>query len=111
MPKLKLCPCGAAMPDASRFKRCERCGRGVARRNKRTTSEYGYDHQWRLMSERVRAEQPTCERCESLGVVAAATEVHHKISIEEAPWLRLSRDNLMAVCRTCHREIERQAGD
>lgn len=66
------------------------------------TTERGYDGRWKALSVRVRIEQPLCEVCLAAGIVTPATEVHHKITIEDAPWLRLERSNLMSVCNVCH---------
>lgn len=95
------CRCGGTRTDG----RCDRCG--VAKGwHSGSTKERGYDHVWRRLSERYRAQHPLCERCESLGVVRAASEVHHVIPIDVNPSLRLDPDNLMAVCRECHEALE-----
>ena len=51
---------------------------------------------------------PLCERCEELGRVAAATEVHHVIPVEdgltrqEKERLMFDYLNLKALCHECH---------
>lgn len=74
-----------------------------------TTTERGYDWQWRKLSERFRKEFPLCQECERQGRVTPCDEVHHIVPISEAPWLRLDRSNLMALCVACHDRIEAEA--
>lgn len=97
----RLCRCGAIVDG-----KCARCA--PVSTHTKTTAERGYDHAWRRLSERVRIEQPLCERCEQQGKVKAARHVHHVQPIAVAPWLRLERSNLMAVCVECHEELEKE---
>lgn len=43
--------------------------------------------------------------CLENNIATPATEVHHKVSIDDAPWLRLERSNLMCLCNACHKAI------
>ena len=95
---MRLCRCGAIVKG-----KCDRCKPAT---HTRTTGQRGYDHAWRLLSERKRQNDPLCERCADNGRVTPATEVHHIQSIADAPHLRLTWDNLMSVCAACHAEIE-----
>lgn len=95
----RLCRCGAIVNN-----RCERCQ--PSRTHRRTTTERGYDHQWRKLSERKRATDPLCEHCLSQGRTTPASEVHHIVPIAVAPHLRLDWDNLMSVCHPCHELLE-----
>ena len=97
----KLCRCGGVREDR-RGSVCPKCGAGEKSRN---TTQHGYDNTWRLLSERVRTEFPLCQMCADKGIVTAASEVHHIVPIDEAPWLRLERSNLMSVCADCHSVI------
>jgi 5-methylcytosine-specific restriction endonuclease McrA len=99
----KLCRCGGVREDR-RGSVCERCGAGK-RKPERSTKEYGYDHTWRVLSERKRKDDPLCEMCLKQGKAEASTEVHHIVPIDEAPWLRLEWNNLMSVCNECHKGI------
>lgn len=64
----------------------------------------------RLRAEKLK-KQPVCERCERGGKTALAQEIHHIIPLERARTdgemerLCFNFDNLMAVCRDCHRAI------
>jgi hypothetical protein len=101
--RYKLCRCGAVRED--RFGSvCLKCGAG-SKRKSRNTAQYGYDSEWNKLSARVRQDQPLCEMCAKCGIATAASEVHHIIPIDEAPWLRLERSNLMSVCNACHKSI------
>ena len=101
--RYKLCRCGGVRQDV-RGSVCSKCGAGKVNKTQGTT-ERGYDGAWKRLSERVRIEQPLCEVCLESDTVTAATEVHHKIEIEQAPWLRLERSNLMSLCNGCHKRI------
>ena len=104
--RYKLCRCGGVKEDRSGGT-CERCGSGK-KRNRKSTTECGYDWQWQQLSVRFRKDNPLCQECERKGEVKEAAEVHHIVPISEAPWLRLSVDNLMSVCVECHRRLDRE---
>ena len=59
---------------------------------------------------------PLCERCEELGRVAAATEVHHVIPVEdgltrqEKERLMFDYFNLKALCHECHVKVHTYMG-
>ena len=97
---MRLCRCGAIVRGV-----CDVCSKGVTV-GQRTTAERGYDHRWRLLSERKRTESPLCEVCQKDGMVTPATEVHHIVPIARAPQLRLVWSNLVSVCKACHEKIE-----
>jgi 5-methylcytosine-specific restriction protein A len=101
--RYKLCRCGGVREDC-RGSVCDKCGAGRVNKTVNTTQR-GYDGAWKKLSERVRAEQPLCEVCLERGIATAASEVHHKVSIEQAPWLRMERSNLTCLCNGCHKEI------
>jgi 5-methylcytosine-specific restriction protein A len=102
--RYRLCVCGAVKED-KRGSVCPQCQRGAKRNKARSTTEHGYDYAWRRLSERVRAEHPLCQVCEQRGDVTPATEVHHIIPVDDAPWLRLERSNLVSICNQCHNDI------
>ena len=55
---------------------------------------------WQRLRLKVLVERPLCETCGR-----PATEVHHRISIDERPDLAFDRDNLMALCASCHSRL------
>lgn len=71
---------------------------------------------WRALRREALARHPACVRCESMGRVTAASEVHHVVPCEgaatEAEMRRLMFDphNLMPVCHSCHVELHREMG-
>ena len=100
--RYKLCRCGGVREDVFGSV-CQKCGAGKKHKS-RTTAECGYDNEWRLLSEKKRSVDPLCELCQRKGIVTAADEVHHKVPIDDAPWLRLVWSNLLSVCMRCHDE-------
>lgn len=43
-----------------------------------------------------------CAECKRNGKIRQATQVHHKVPIEEDYGLRLEYDNMEALCNQCH---------
>ena len=66
---------------------------------------------WKQLRAQKLQDQPLCENCLSLGIVRAATEVHHAYPFgnginEEEQWkLLLDYDNLVSLCHQCHHAI------
>lgn len=71
-----------------------------------TSSERGYDADWRKVRRAKLAAEPLCEECRKQKRIRVATEVHHIRTIEEAPELRLEWSNLMSLCKPCHSAIK-----
>lgn len=94
-----LCRCGHFYERGSH---CSSCG-PVIKKHSKTTAERGYDHAWRKLSERIRTEEVFCADCLLVGKVSPAEECHHIIKVKDAPGLRLDRENVMPLCRQCHR--------
>jgi len=103
--KLRICACGNAVKHGDRS--CNRCGRGK-RVAKASTHDAGYGWDWQQLSMRYRAEHPLCEMCYRDGMATSAAEVHHIVSINDAPWLRMAVSNLMSLCVPCHRRIDQE---
>ena len=91
---MKLCKCGAIVKD-----RCDRCYPSHAGGS---STKRGYDRQWRNVRERHLTDNPLCEDCMDRGITKAAEQVHHEITISDAPHLRLDRSNLRSLCVVCH---------
>lgn len=79
-------------------------------RNNKWRKFYG-SKLWRDLREQKLYEQPICERCLEQDRITPATDVHHITPFglgidEQQMWeLFLDYDNLMSVCKRCHREI------
>ena len=102
----RICACGAVVKG-----KCEACSakrRSTEDKFRGSSSDRGYDNQWRKLSERFRKHNPLCARCNVKGRVEPAQDVHHIKPISTHPHLRLEWDNLMSLCRQCHRDIERE---
>ena len=82
--------------------RCVNHDREVARVNG-TAFQRGYDRAWRRLRAYKLQINPLCERCAAHGCTEAAREVHHRVTIEDAPDRRLDLSNLEALCIVCHR--------
>jgi 5-methylcytosine-specific restriction protein A len=67
----------------------------------------GYDARWERVRRAHLRGEPLCRHC--LPRAVPATVVHHIISIEDAPELRLEESNLMSLCRQCHEVTEGRA--
>lgn len=69
---------------------------------------------WKTLRNGYIRNNPLCYMCAINGRSTAAEEVHHKTPFmtgktEEERWnLLLDPDNLISLCKDCHREIHRQ---
>lgn len=97
---LRLCHCGRTFDSKDGCPSCHK----KSNSRQQTTAERGYDHRWRKLSEKIRAEEPLCVDCLEKGKVTPAEHCHHKIKIKDAPALRLDRDNVVPLCIACHDE-------
>ena len=98
-----FCRCGQDCPPGKTL--CQRCAPAAKKPRK------GRSSRWDKLSRQVRRQRPLCERCKQQGRITAATEVHHKRSVERHPELEYDPNNLLALCHYCHQEIEgRQFG-
>jgi 5-methylcytosine-specific restriction protein A len=71
-----------------------------------SSAERGYDYQWRLVRDLKLNEDPLCEMCIKEGITTKASMVHHILSIETHPHLRLAMDNLQSLCNEHHEQVE-----
>ena len=80
-------------------------------RESHKTAARGYDWKWTKLSKSFRTEHPMCQVCLRNNRITPAVEVHHLESIASAPHLRLEWNNLLAVCKPCHLEVEGRGHD
>lgn len=66
------------------------------------TAKSPYDARWQRFRKGKLMRNPLCAYCLELGHTTAATDVHHVIPIRDAPELRLSDANTIALCKACH---------
>lgn len=71
---------------------------------------------WLRLRRAVLTAHPLCQRCEAMGRVRAATEVHHATPVErglgpaEKELLAYDPHNLVALCHECHVEAHKEMG-
>lgn len=68
-----------------------------------------YGRAWKRIRDRYIQEHPLCELCQQEGRLTPAEEVHHKKPLAEGG--THARDNLIALCKSCHARIHAQRGD
>lgn len=85
-----------------------RRGKQKPRRDTRkSASKLGYDWRWYKLRNDYIAENPICEHCAGKGITTgpkeSRLEVDHIVPFDgiDDP-LRLDRDNLQTLCRSCH---------
>ena len=64
---------------------------------------------WKRLRALKFANNPLCELCQQDGRLTPAEEVHHKVPLSEGG--THARDNLVALCKSCHARIHAQRGD
>lgn len=84
--------------------KCPRCSvkrdtRDATERHRRAVA---YGRKWKAFRLRYLTEHPLCVDCAGQGRVKAATDVHHKRKVKDAPELQYDHENLMALCGECH---------
>ena len=87
---------------AKRNKEYEKYGRA-----KNTKSRYG--RAWKRIRDKYAAEHPFCEQCFGQGILVPTEEIHHKRPLSEGG--THDRENLIALCKSCHSRIHAQRGD
>jgi 5-methylcytosine-specific restriction endonuclease McrA len=92
-----VCRCGAL----SDTRICGPCAERMPRQRQRGR----YDYAWDKLSKRLRRQRPLCEVCKEQGRVTPSSEVHHKVSPEDAPDRMYDVTNLLVICHDCHEEI------
>ncbi len=76
-------------------------------RNPQTKRRYG--RAWKRIRDKYVSLHPFCEICYSNGVLVETEEVHHKKPLSEGG--THERDNLIALCKSCHSRIHAERGD
>ena len=102
----RLCSCGRVVRGV-----CEcRAMRQASTDDTRVPFREVYPKGWDELSVAYRADNPLCEHCMTKGYTTPAKDVHHIVKITKRPDLAMDRNNLMAVCRKCHSELDRSQG-
>lgn len=67
-------------------------------------------HAWlHLRNEALKEQHHECQICKTKGLYVPATVVHHIKTIRQAPWLALTKSNLLCLCDSCHYEIHHKS--
>ena len=64
---------------------------------------------WKRIRDKYVSQHPFCEVCDERGILVEAEEVHHKKPLSEGG--THERDNLIALCKSCHSRIHAERGD
>lgn len=76
-------------------------------RNKDSKRRYG--RAWKRIRDKYVSMHPFCEVCYEKGSLVETEEVHHKKPLSEGG--THERDNLIALCKSCHSRIHAERGD
>lgn len=76
-------------------------------RNKNSKRRYG--RAWKRIRDKYVSQHPFCEACYEKGILVETEEVHHKKPLSEGG--THERDNLIALCKSCHSRIHAERGD
>lgn len=92
---------------------CEEHAKAEAKRYEKYDRDpavrHRYGRAWKRIRDRYIQEHPLCELCQRDGRLTPAEEVHHKVPLSEGG--THARDNLVALCKSCHARIHAQCGD
>ena len=114
MPKAPKKPCGYPnCPNLTYNRYCEMHEKLV----NREYEKYGrdadvhrrYGRAWKRIRDKYVSEHPFCELCFEKGMLVPTREVHHKRPLSEGG--THERDNLIALCKSCHAKIHAERGD
>lgn len=68
-----------------------------------------YGRVWKRIRDSYAASHPLCEECLKQGRYSKTEEIHHKLPLSQGG--THERDNLMALCKSCHAKIHAGSGD
>jgi len=73
------------------------------------SSKRRYGRAWKRIRDKYVSMHPFCEVCYENGILVETEEVHHKKPLSEGG--THDRDNLIALCKSCHSRIHAERGD
>ena len=68
-----------------------------------------YGRAWKRIRDSYAAAHPLCEQCLAEGKYIPTEEIHHKLPLSKGG--THDRDNLIALCKSCHARIHAKDGD
>lgn len=114
MPKKPKRPCSyPGCPKLTDGRFCEEHAKAEAKRyekyNRDPAVRCRYGRAWKRIRDSYVQQHPLCEMCQKDGRLVATEEVHHKVPLSEGG--THARDNLIALCKSCHARIHAERGD
>ena len=94
----RACTCGGIVRQGV----CDRCGPKRRTQYRKHAAARGYDYQWQQFRKRYLALNPLCMDCKKIGIVTAATAIHHVQKLKPRPDLKYEESNLMPLCKMHH---------
>ena len=79
------------------------------RYNRDPATKRRYGRAWKRIRDKYVSDHPLCEQCLKQERLVATEEVHHLLPLSEGG--THARDNLIALCKSCHARIHAQRGD
>lgn len=68
-----------------------------------------YGREWKRIRDSYAATHPLCELCMEEGRYVRTEEIHHKLPLSQGG--THDRENLIALCKSCHARIHAENGD
>ena len=114
MPKKPKRPCSfPGCPKLTDGRFCEEHAKAEAKRYEKYDRDPAvrrrYGRAWKRIRDNYVQQHPLCEVCQKDGRLVATEEVHHKVPLSEGG--THARDNLIALCKSCHARIHAERGD
>ena len=113
MPKKPKRPCSyPGCPKLTDGRFCEEHAKAEAKRYEKYDRDPAvrrrYGRAWKRIRDSYVQQHPLCEMCQKDGRLVATEEVHHKVPLSEGG--THARDNLIALCKSCHAKIHAERG-
>ena len=114
MPKKPAHPChwpGCGKLTHDRFceEHTQQYNRDYERYDRSPETRRRYGRAWKRIRDKYVSEHPYCEECFKEGRLVPTEEVHHIKPLAEGGDHR--RENLIALCKSCHARIHAERGD
>lgn len=114
LPRRPKRPCSyPGCPNLTDGRFCEEHAKLEARRYERyerdPATKRRYGRAWKRIRDKYVQEHPVCELCYKKGLLVETEQVHHIKPLAEGG--DHSRENLIALCSSCHARIHAERGD
>lgn len=114
MPRKPKRPCShPGCPKLTDGRFCEEHAKQEAKRYEKYDRDPAvrrrYGRAWKRIRDSYAAQHPLCELCQQQGQFVPTEEIHHRTPLSEGG--THARDNLIALCKSCHSKIHAERGD